>query len=355
MKTGLYCYWGALGDHERNAPGHPLYQVFCLDTLADFLALDKIYFYSFYKNKVEQHTHEVEFYILKDKRTAILKKLQVEIVSFKQAMQLAQTVDATFLKARFRNKSRLEEKSFDALKFEKLIEIAPAEKTYVIDSDGELPLNFFTKYPVRLLTYFADLTFYAKYDTQPAVALTIPPTLVRHFSHPKETLHEADDDLVFIGNEGLKSPKLSSWLNGLAEQKLKVLVQGKWTPKHNFEILKREKRQEGFLRFGQCLATLQLSKEKYCAYQFLSPRIYEANLVGAVVFSEKGYLTSTQFTEVDGVRELTEKLKCLREGFARDFASIVKQQHSVLQEIEDRLKAEVRSKLLENPRKVRCK
>ena len=335
MRTGLYVYWGALGDHSRNVPGHPLYQVFAMDTLAELFQLDQLHFVSLYTDKVETSCNDVEFYIQHEKRSLILQRLNVKIISFTEALKHIDAYEAVFLKARFRNKSRLEEKSYDALKFEKLYAVSDPESTYIIDSDGELPLNFFDNRPSHLLTYFRDHDFYTAYTSSPLSIQTISPALTRHFSTSVRTIPEID--LMFIGNEGLKDPTLGSWLHQLHEDHFKVCVQGKWNARYPFEILPRTARQQAYKNFENSLATLQLSKAKYQQYDFLSPRIYEAHICGLPVFTLPGSSASTTFLQVESYRELAEKLRCLRDGFARDYKVVIGEQKNKLAQLETTL------------------
>ena len=338
MSTGLYVYWGALGDHNLNVPGHPLYQSYFLDVLAKAYQLKKIYFCSLFKDKVERTVEDTMFFIKRQQRSEIVSRLDVEVVSFGKALELVTSCDSVFLKARFRNKSRLQERSFDALKFETLLTRSEPEKTYIIDSDGELPLDFFEKHRnVNLLTYFLNHQFYDSYTAAPKSIRTLPPTLTTAFETQLRPLADYNYDLFFIGNEGLKQPALMSWLQKLQEDGLKVGVQGKWSPRYAFDIYQRVDRQRAYRSFEKSLATLQLSKEKYSRYNFLSPRLYEAGIVGCVPFIEAGYSFASDFCRVESYVEFREKLRCLRDGYDRDFRTIREEQYQQLQTIEEQL------------------
>jgi len=337
MRTALYCYWGAVGDHNLNIPGHPLYQLYNLEFLAKKFQIDKVYFFSFLKNKVEATTDAAKFFIKEADRTQITSTLNIEVIGFGDALKKVQEVDVAFIKARFRNKSRLQERSFDALKFEELLKKSEDSRTYVIDSDGELPIDFFNTYNGNLLTFFLDHQFYDKYETAPADIATIAPACVERFQKTSFALADKPIDIFFIGNEGLKQPRLSSWLNKAAEDQLEVAVQGKWKTNHSFQIYSRTDREIAYKQFEKTLATLQMSKPKYREFSFLSPRIYEAGIVGAVPLIESGYACASEFTSVDSYVEFREKLKCLREGYERDFKLIFDEQVEILEKIENNL------------------
>lgn len=337
MRTGLYCYWGAVGDHGVDAPGHPLYQLHSLEYLAKAFSLQKIYFCSLFKTKVESSISDVQFYIQDVSRRKILNDLQVEIVSLGQAMKLMNSVDEVFLKARFRNKSRLQEGSFDALKFESLLEHSPENRTHIIDSDGELPVNFFESTSADLLTFFLDHSFYSKYSPAPSKITTIAPALVESFAMSLPEVSSRKYDVFFIGNEGLKQPTLSSWLNQLSHDGLRVGVQGKWSPKYDFDVFSRTQRQDAYLQFDAALSTLQVSKAQYREFTFLSPRLYEAGICGIVPFIESGYSCSSPFCTVSSYIDLREKVKCLRDGYSRDYKLIREEQYSILSGIQSQL------------------
>lgn len=333
MSDLLYCYWGNIGDHNLNIPGHPLYQVYFLESLKETFQTNKIYFYSFLKNYDEQ----LKFFILSKEREEIFNSLNIEVVDLKKAIELAKSVDVVCLKARFRNKSRLEEKSYDALKFEKILESASKNKNtkpYVIDSDGELNSKFFNDYDCRILTYFNNHEFYTQYDKSLEIQ-TVIPILSKNFKLSSKD-RKIESDLVFIGNEGLKSSKLSGWLQRLSEENFNVVVNGKWKSNaYTFKIYDRLHREQAYQELMKTLSVLQVSKEKYATYDFLSPRVYESLICGVVPFIDIGYTYSTKFTCVESYVDLREKLKCLREGYERDYDSILSQQIDRMKEIEN--------------------
>lgn len=332
----LYAYWGAVGDHNLNIPGHPLYQLYAIESIAKALDVQKVYFYSLLHPKLEASVDKAEFYINCDVRKEICQNLNIEIVSLKKALELSKTVDEVVLKARFRNKSRLQEGSYDALKFETLLNEAKNNNVYVLDSDGELPETFFDQNQnIKLLTYFQDTSFYSNCNICRENIYTILPALASRFADEIKPLELNSADVFFIGNEGLKSPELSGILQNLAQDGLDIRVQGKWTPKYDFKIYSRTERKDAYLEFPKALSTLQISKQKYAEYSFLSPRVYEALVCGVVPFIDSKYKYGTDFCKISGYIDLREKLKSLREGYSRDYKLVFDEIKNNLQQVEN--------------------
>jgi len=222
-----------------------------------------------------------------------------------------------------------------------ILKKADPSKVWIIDSDGELPKNFFMKFPVRgVVTYFyyaQDFYRESQYDPVPNTVVTIPPILTERLKKRAKPLEPIFFDLFFVGNYGLKQKKLPEWLEKLNEDGLRVAVQGKWPNRFGFRIFQRTERKKAYELFERSLSSVQISKEKYRNYSFLSPRIYETLAVGGFCFIEEGYVCQTPFSSVSNYIEFREKVLTLKEGFDRDFEPARTELIQKLEEIEGSL------------------
>lgn len=292
----LYCYFGRFGDHNLDIPGHPLYQLFLLNSLAQKFNIDK--FSVYYYDKPKSFTNE--FSILRDYRKHLHSKLiEYDDISFADA--LTDKYDIVFLKYRFRNLSRLLAKSYDRLKFEKLFQ-THGEKVYIIDTDAEVK----ERCP-HVVSFFLKDWAYPSNDI-----IKLIPVLEEDIANVVD-VQDKTYQLTFIGNEYFKVDIAQKFAELAARTNVDLVVQGKWKF-HPFlkAILPRTERVAGYnnLKFSDC--SVQISKKIYLDFDFMSPRIFESWLLGTLIFSQNSFMGA--FSKFDGMIDLAEKIKLLK-GF----------------------------------------
>jgi hypothetical protein len=299
MSRALYCYFGRFDDHDLDVPGHPLYQLFFIKSLARKFGIKEfdIYFYDKYDRKLT-----ICHSVLKEERSLIQHRLIRKYdIGFDEAMDKDE-YDIVFLKYRFLNYSRIVSGSFDKLKFDKLYE-QHKSKAFIIDTDAEVKEPF-----DKIITLFASPDY--KY-ADGAYVVPILPVLKEDMLEAVETDLEKKWQLTFIGNEYFKE-RLPGTLKELELRiDLPIIVQGKWKQYDWLKkIIPRVNRREGYETLKQSICTVQISKPSYLKYDFMSPRIFESLLLGTIAFSENSFMS--HFSRYRGIVDLCERIKLLK-------------------------------------------
>lgn len=311
MRIGLYCYFGRFYDHSVNIPGHPLYQVFFLNSIAKKFGIDKFYVH-YYPDPYDYSGGQFE--VLSDYRKMLYDKLVLKEISFEEALNI--DVDFVFLKHRFRNYSRLRDGSLDCYYYERLLE-RHYDKAYVIDTDGEIVNSEFK--PKKILSlYFKPEVYH--FDTEVKV---IVPVLKDDILNVIDVVKK-EYKLTFIGNEYFKVGIVDEF----SELKkycpdLRIVVQGKWKSENIVDqILDRTKRKDGYISLSSSICTIQISKVEYLCFDFLAPRIFEAYLMSTLCFSKNSFMP--KFSQYKNVLELSEKIKFLKSLSPQEYNKILK-------------------------------
>ncbi|MHA1685207.1 MAG: hypothetical protein ACTSYD_02240 [Candidatus Heimdallarchaeaceae archaeon] len=265
--------------------------------------------------------HLPKFNILKSEREYLYKKfVQEDNIPLDQAVN--GDYDIIFLKNRFRNYSRLREKSLDYYYFQQILSAHQQNDVYIIDTDAQI------KVPHKnLITFFLDEYPYPKGTTN--IYKVIPVLKDDVLSCIRE--NKKKTQLTFIGNEYFKSD-LKDVLISLKEYypELKINVQGKWKPDANLNIIDRTKRILGYRMLQSSISSIHISKDIYLKYLFLSPRIFESMILGTIIFARETFMP--KFSHFESPLELSEKLKFLNEISLREYYDILKMEINELYE-----------------------
>lgn len=308
MKKALFCYFGRFGDHTAPIPGHPLYQIFFLNSISKKFGIDKfdIFYYDEYDYDIKDN-----FVVLSEYRQKLKDALiDKDNLSFDEALN--NKYDVVFLKYRFRNYSRLKEGSLDRLKFEKLADVH-YNNSWIIDTDAEIKK---TDYFPRILSLFLkDFDYPSKHTTK------IIPVL---HTDIQECIREIEkkEMMMFIGNEYNKSG-IHNILELSHKWNLKTFVQGKWKKQAYIDsILDRTDRVYGYRNLENALFTVQASKDIYQTYDFMSPRIFESYLLSTLVFGNYSFFP--KFSKYSNDVVLQEKIRFLTEINSKEYFKILK-------------------------------
>lgn len=300
MTRGLYCYMGRLDDHFYNQPGHPLFQLYYMNALKEEFGVDKFDVYYYDKHSYAGR-YENFFRVNTIQRWDLFKSLvNDDDLSLLEVIRNLSSYDYVFLKYRFLNFSRLNERSLDRLKFEELYNRCE-HKSYIIDTDAEIKESYENIISLFLSGY--------PYPGKPVVRVVVP--VLKKDMDLRNSIKRKSDILTFIGNEYFKGD-----ISGLLEQihlkcKIGIVVSGKWKENYFSNIIPRTERLEGYRSLAQSLCTVQKSKEVYDSYDFMSPRIFESFLLGTICFGKSSFLP--KFCRYQTNLELIEKIKYLKQ------------------------------------------
>jgi hypothetical protein len=211
----LYGYFGAIGDHTAEWPGHPLYQLNFLDSMQHYFhnqSFDIVYF---------NPPIDYSFSALKDFRTR-LAELLIDAEMF-TTHGVAPKIDflkydAVVLKHRFQNKSRLADlHGLDCEVYESILRASLDNKkpTYIVDSDNEVLSDpyFLRRFNSTDLHIFTFFKFPPQYDVN---TIRISPTSRILLSMIETQKPKADFyNFAFDGNNYLKDDKLAEYIRKL--------------------------------------------------------------------------------------------------------------------------------------------
>jgi hypothetical protein len=284
-------------EHNTPYPGHPLYQLNFIDSLAVAFNVDK-FDILYYNPKVPVACVT----ICPDSRNKLFaNRIDREIypISRYQPKIDFSRYDAIFLKHRFHNESRLKDlKGLDVEIYERTLrEALEAKKpVYIIDSDAELSKDprFWNGLDTSLITV---LSFFTKPEVLPASTLLISPTSYALLDQIHESVSKKSLDyknFSYDGNNYLKDPSLQGYLKTICKRRYfdNVVVLGKnWTAEHCTSLYPREQRfsfYEVRKYFGY--ASINITKPIYAKYSFASPRIVESFMLGEYIYAPDDYV-----------------------------------------------------------------
>lgn len=314
----LFCYYGRMTDHTKDIPGHPLYMLYFLNAIAKKFNIDKFDVYYYDENLYNYTDEDFKYYVCGKKRIELEHKLINKTLNTVNDV-LDSEYDIVFLKYRFRNYSRLREGCLDRLHFEKIYKKCK-DKCYIIDTDAMINEPY-----ENIITLFLN-----SYDYESKNVIKMCPVLKEDFefiNNPKLKR------LTYIGNEYFKEGLIDVF-NGL---QIPIFVQGKWNYHEKiFSIINRCDRYLGYMTLEDSLCSLQISKQVYATYDFLSPRIFESLLLGTIIFGKNSFMP--KFSKFNTIEELNEKIKFLSEISYVDYTKYLKLEiNELYTNIEERL------------------
>lgn len=305
----LFCYFGRFFDHTADIPGHPLYTLFYLKSIAKYYNIEK-FDVLYYDTMFPVYTYgESVFSVLQDKRIQLYSSLiNKDNVTLQEALDTEYSM--VFLKHRFRNYSRLADGCYDRFVYDKLYDKFKS-KSILIDTDAELTSDEIIQHYNDTKNMTISLFSSNKYALRKYTTRIIP--VQRDDISVNEALLKTDK-LTFIGNMyGKKDlyPMLFDTYNNYKQ--LDIVLHGKWNTDTWYKVIKRQQRILGYNSLMMSIATINMSKEIYHTYDFMSPRIFEAMLLNTICFSTNSFVPKF-YHPTDGIA-LSEKLKFLYEQY----------------------------------------
>lgn len=351
MKS-LYTYFGLLDLHSTDTPGHNLYQLGLIDSIANEYGQEKFDFFSYYPEDLmpDRKSGLIGFpnclhgkIFMKYFEKRIDKYLIGSAEMFSNVSE--KKYDKLFLKARFRNLSTLSKKWKDARTFELLIITAieagySKEEIIILDTDLSLSEHFTTKYEefVTIVIPSIDFPGISSDFLEDCVATNI------------ENWDEKHDGLctVYYGNINTSNYKNGNQKNeilGDAIRHIEKMNDGKEDALSL--ICKREdyegavlhpdvnrnlhiERYDRHIIFGTLLASnimLNVTKDKYNDNRFIPARIYEAIIFGLIPVSYKFEFMSTAFSfnSIEDLEEIYLYFKeCSKEDMLTNYKAFIK-------------------------------
>jgi hypothetical protein len=319
MKS-LYTYFGLLDLHSIDSPGHSLYQLGLIDSIANHFGQEKFDFLSYYPSDIipERESKKELFGFPEGPHSKIFKeyfKMRIDdylISAVKVFSNISERkYDKLFLKARFRNLSALSKKWKDARLFEGLIEHAiefgyDKEDIIILDTDLSLSDKFIKRYGENVTIVVPSIDF-------PAISGSF---LTDCYDANVENWENKCEGLntVYYGNVDTSKYKEGNQKNeilGQAIRRIEELLEGEDTltlickkddyltavaePAHNFHI-DRNNREAIFSSLADSTIMLNVTKDKYSDEKFVPARIYEAIIFGLIPVSYRFEFMSNAFS-----------------------------------------------------------
>lgn len=335
-KKSLYAYFGLINPfHTVNIPGHPFYQLPLLDSIAEFLNIEKQFDIFSY---LPDHIVEAEYENMKwpeIEPVEILKYLaDTRIVHYYPTIDRIihlienKEYEKIILKARFRNLSTLSKKWNDALLFEHIILTAlrsgyDPNDIVILDTDQSLPENFKNWSSSKGIIRLAP-----SIDFQP---------FTQSFANRLIDLYESDfewkrktNQIIYYGNIG--SDSNSVYKSGHTKNPIvfdclihgssldhfdltySTIIAGKITEEivdlsfklKHCSTIDRTSRIHIFDEFCASKVCLNVSKDLYSEIGFIPARVYEALIFGCIPISynmpnilpELSFSTVEQYLEI---------------------------------------------------------
>lgn len=309
----LYAYFGLLGTHEIDSPGHSFYQLGLIDSLRETFGDSKFDFYSYYPKEIKQIPFGVPLDELGNLFTSRFNSLISEYnLTLDSVLQKIKNKEYAklYLKARFRNLSTLSKKWDDAFQFERIIEVAvesgyTKDQIIILDTDLSLPLNFLEEYDdkVKVLIPSIDFPGISNYFLTECMKINsdrIPMTSefsLVFYGNLDTSNYKSGNEKSTMLNEVLvdlltKDYGCSSLLDVMIVGKdgNDAILQLKLTPEKltcHVSNVSRNRRDTLWKVLSHSLIMLNVTKEKYNDARFIPARIYEAMIFGMIPVSYK--------------------------------------------------------------------
>lgn len=344
-KLSLYAYFGLLGFHKIDSPGHSFYQIGLLDSIRE-LSNCKFDFYSYYPNYLKN----IEFEISTDKLgylyNSYFKKLINEYnIDFNKVIMNIKDkkYERLYLKARFRNLSTLSKKWDDTYQFENILNTAikygyRKDEIFILDTDLSLSNFFIKKYENKITIFKPSIDFpgisnsflndaieininnYISYKQKHSLVYygNTDTSKYKSGNHKNEILKDilytvSMTDYEFENNLNLfLIDKISNdkKINFISESELNKNIA-------NILIINRADRNTIWKILKDSLIMINVSKDKYDSLKFIPARIYEAMMFGMIPVSYKFSFINKAFS-FSNIFEFNEIIKYLNEIDAED-------------------------------------
>ena len=325
--TSLYAYFGVLGLHAVDSPGHALYQVGLLQSIKESFNEEKFDFYSFYSLEELAQAGTTIRYPNSDLGKVFEKycdSLMAEYcIELERVMEKIDRKEYSkiYLKARFRNLSALEKKRTDAYDFERMLQAAVAagyskEEIVILDTDLSLSESFCSNWDEHATFLIPSIHF-------PGISSKFLKECIATIDWEKKTAAyvfygNIDTANYKKGNE--KSPILNEslkWtIDFLQEKPSKLIVICKKKDFFSLETvvehIDRSDREKIWEGLQKSTVMLNVTKEKYNAVRFIPARIYEALIFGMIPVSY-GYSFLNKAFSFNSIFEFSEIIKYLDE------------------------------------------
>jgi hypothetical protein len=350
MKS-LYAYFGLLDLHEIDSPGHSLYQLGLIDSIACQFNQEKFDFLTYYPVEIlptRGSSKELIGFPEDSHHSKIFKeyfemRIDEYLISAHRVFSNIsnRTYDKLFLKARFRNLSTLGRKWRDARLFENLIQHAieygyGQEDIIILDTDLSLSKKFVEKYRGLVTIVIPSIDF-------PAISGSF---LKDCYDANVENWEKKSKGLntVYYGNVDTSKYKEGNQKNAILGQAIRRIEEMKDREDTLTLICKREDYSGAVIntalnihidrndRIGifNSLAMsnimLNVTKDKYNDLEFIPARIYEAIIFGMIPVSYKFEFmhTAFSFNDLEDLEEIYLYLKdCSHQDMLTNYISFV--------------------------------
>ena len=304
--TSLYSYFGLLGIHDIDTPGHSLYQLGLIDSIKENFHEDKFDFYSYYPENVVDNV-KIKPYpstelgnLFTEYQDTLFDNTLVDHGTVIKKIR-NQEYHNLYLKARFRNLSTLSKKWRDAKAFELIINEAivsgyTPDRIIILDTDLSLSDKFFQKYGDLVTVKIPSIDF-------PGISNRFLNRCIDiHTNNPNKT----NLDSVFYGNIDTTNYKSGNSKSDLLPEVFEMVIDYHMsqTNESRFFIISKEK---DFVPFNREITyniprydrvgiwdtleggrvMLNITKDKYDTQRFIPARIFEAMIFGMIPVSYK--------------------------------------------------------------------
>lgn len=304
--TSLYSYFGLLGIHDIDTPGHSLYQLGLIDSIKENFHEDKFDFYSYYPESVVDNV-KIKPYpstelgnLFTEYQDTLFDDTFVDHGTVIKKIR-NQEYHNLYLKARFRNLSTLSKKWRDAKAFELIINEAivsgyTPDRIIILDTDLSLSDKFFQKYGDLVTVKIPSIDF-------PGISNRFLNRCIDiHTNNPNKT----NLNSVFYGNIDTTNYKSGNSKSDLLPEVFEMVIDHHMsqTNESRFFIISKEK---DFIPFNREITyniprhdrvgiwdtleggrvMLNITKDKYDTQHFIPARIFEAMIFGMIPVSYK--------------------------------------------------------------------
>ncbi|MFA5025091.1 MAG: hypothetical protein WC503_01090 [Candidatus Shapirobacteria bacterium] len=344
MKKALYAYFGLLGPHDIDIPGHTFYQPFLLEEILVMLGMEEkneVDFFSYlpYRIKSKDACYKFSSKLVAGYPTLlqnyIYDKLANMIGDYNDGEWIIPNVDnysVLILKARFRNPSTFAKKYYDTAFFEFTLDKGHKSNipTFIVDTDLSLPSKFIDKINnmnnVHIISLGNPCKAYPNLNPKKIFPKTLRGITAKTLSditeiyrtHSKSELffRQKENLLAYYGNIAsanykvghTKNIKILNYLLKIREDTdFSVNVIGK-IEESSFLMLPNTKRYDR-IEIGKILSksklNVNISKDLYVDAGFWPARISEACVFGSIPISYKGkFPDSLTFSDYHRFKEI---------------------------------------------------
>lgn len=350
MKS-LYAYFGLLDLHDIDSPGHSLYQLGLIDSIACHFNQERFDFLTYYPDELLNRTVSTKelFGFPEDSHHSKIFKEYFEMRIDEYLINVQKVItnlsnriyDKLFLKARFRNLSTLGKKWRDARLFENLIQHAiecgyEKEDIIILDTDLSLSEKFVEKYKGLITIVIPSIDF-------PAISGSFLKSCyvanIENWEKKSKGLNT-----VYYGNVDTSKYKEGNQKNSILGQAIRRIEEmndredrltlickredypaAVAKPESNIHI-DRNDRIGIFNSLAMSNIMLNVTKDKYNDLEFIPARIYEAIIFGMIPVSYKFEFmhTAFSFNDLEDLEEIYLYFKdCSHQDMLTNYTSFV--------------------------------